>query len=140
MTGLRTDVATFLPDGRKISFSGAEPGRGVRLWVQGVEEDKPRAISPEGYRMLWSGCSPDGSVAVVTGPDQRFYFYPLAGGEPTPIPGLVAGDIPFSFSADGRSLLVRRRGEVPARVMLLDIGSGKKHLWKELMPPTRRES
>ena len=139
-TGLRIDLATFLPDGRKILFSGAEPGRGVRLWVQGVEEEKPRAISPEGYRMLWSGCSPDGRVTVVTGPDQRFYFYPLAGGEPTPIPGLLAGDIPFSFSADGRSLLVRRRGEVPARVMLLDIGSGKKELWKEVMPPTPRES
>jgi hypothetical protein len=85
--------------------------------------------------MLWQGASPDGSVTVVTGPDQRFYFYPLKGGEPTPIPALVAGDVPFSFSADGRSLLVRRRGEVPARIMLLDIGSGKKDLWKELMPP-----
>jgi len=133
--GLRIDLATLLPDGRKILFSGAEPGRGVRLWLQGVEEDKPRAISPEGYRMLWSGSSPDGSVTAVTGPDQRFYFYPLKGGEPTPIAGLLAGDIPFSISADGRSLLVRRRGEVPARVMLLDIGSGKKELWKELMPP-----
>jgi Tol biopolymer transport system component len=134
-TGLRMDLASWFPDGRRILISGSEPGRGTRLWVQGVEDAKPRAISPEGYRMLFAGVSPDGKVTAVTGPDQRLYFYPLGGGEPTPIPGLIAGDIPFSFSADGRTLLVRRRGEVPARIMLLDIASGKKELWKELLPP-----
>jgi Tol biopolymer transport system component len=134
-TGLGIDLATFLPDGRRILFSANEPGHGVRLWVQGVEDEKPRAISPEGYRMPWAGVSPDGKVTVVTGPDQRYYLYAVGGGEPTAIPGLVAGDIPCSWSADGSALLVRRRGEVPARVMLLDIRTGKKELWKELMPP-----
>ena len=134
-TGLRIFQAAFLLDGRRILFSGNEPDRGTRLWVQGIEEAKPRAISPEGYRMLFSRVSPDGKVTTVTGPDQRFYFYPVEGGEPTPIPGLVAGDLPFSWSADGRSFLVRRRGEVPARVMTLDIASAKKELWKEFMPP-----
>ncbi len=133
--GLRMSQASWFPDGRRILFSGNEPGRGERLWVQGVEDAKPRAISPDGYRMLEAGVSPDGKVTTVTGPDQRYYFYPLEGGEPTPIPGLVAGDIPFSWSADGRSLLVRRRGEAPARIMLLDIASGRKELWKELVPP-----
>ncbi len=134
-TGLRIELATFLPDGRRILFTANEPGRGIRLWVQGVEEEKPRAISPEGYRMPWGGVSPDGKVAVVIGPDQRYYLYAVGGGEPTAIPGLVAGDIPCSWSADGGALLVRRRGEVPARIMLLDLRTGKKELWKELMPP-----
>jgi Tol biopolymer transport system component len=133
--GVAIDSACWLPDGRRMLFSGSEPGRGVRLWVQGVDETKPRAISPEGYRMLSSEASPDGRIVAVIGPDQRFYLYPVAGGEPTPIPGLVPGDIPVSWSADGRTFLVRRRGEVPARIMVYDIASGKKELWKELMPP-----
>jgi Tol biopolymer transport system component len=133
--GLRVDQATFFDGARRILFSASEPGRGTRLWVQGVEETKPRAISPEGYRMLDGGVSPDGKLTVVSGPDQRQYFYPVEGGEPTPIPGLVAGDIPFAWSPDGRELLVRRRGEVPARILLLDTRSGEKKLWKELIPP-----
>ncbi len=133
--GIGIDTACWLPDGRRMLFSGSEPGRGVRLWVQGIDEAKPRAISPEGYRMLSQEVSPDGRFTAVIGPDQRFYLYPVAGGEPTPIPGLVAGDIPFSWSADGRTSLVRRRGEVPARIMVLDLSTGKRELWKELMPP-----
>jgi eukaryotic-like serine/threonine-protein kinase len=133
--GLRMDQATFFDGSRRILFSASEPGRGTRLWVQGVEEAKPRAISPEGYRMLDGGVSPDGKLTVVSGPDQRQYFYPVEGGEPTPIPGLVAGDIPFAWSPDGRELLVRRRGEVPTRILVLDARSGEKKLWKELIPP-----
>ncbi|MGE5275565.1 MAG: protein kinase domain-containing protein [Acidobacteriota bacterium] len=134
-SGLRVFQATFLPGGRRILFSGNEPGRGSRLWVQGVEDAKPRAISPEGYRMVFGGVSPDGRLTTVSGPDQRFYLYAVEGGEPTPIPGMVAGDIPCGWSPDGREILVRRRGEVPARIMLLDLRTGEKKLWKELIPP-----
>jgi hypothetical protein len=42
---------------------------------------------------------------------------------------------PCVWSPDGRELLVRRRGEVPARIMQLDLRSGVKKLWKELIPP-----
>ncbi len=133
-SGLRIEQASWLPDGRRMIFSGNEPERGARLWVQGIEDAKPRAISPEGYRMFGRGVSPDGRVVTVVGPDQRFYLYPVDGGEPTPIPGLVAGDVADVW-ADGRSLFVRRRGEVPARVLLLDVRSGRKELWRELMPP-----
>ena len=85
--------------------------------------------------MIFGGVSPDGKFTTVTGPDQRNYLYPVEGGEPTPIPGLVAGDIPCGWSPDGREILIRRRGEVPARIMLLDLHSGQKGLWKELIPP-----
>jgi hypothetical protein len=78
--------------------------------------------------------SPDGKQVAVTGPDRRPYLYPLSGGEPTPIPGVVAGDVVGGWRRDGRSLFVRRRGEVPLRVMTLDLATGRKDLWKELMP------
>jgi serine/threonine protein kinase/WD40 repeat protein len=131
-TGLRIDQLQWLPDGRTIVFSGAEPDRGSRLWVQGLDAAKPRPISPEGYRMNVS--SPDGKLVAVSGPDRRFYLYPIGGGEPTPIPGLVPGDVVGGWTHDGRSLFVRRRGEVPLRVWKLDLATGRKELWKELLP------
>ena len=44
--------ARWLPDGTGIVFSGNEPGRGVRFYVQALEGRKPRAISPEGINAL----------------------------------------------------------------------------------------
>ncbi len=129
---LRIDQIAWLPDGRGFVFSGAEPDRGSRLWLQGIDESKPKAFSPEGYRM--DARSPDGKLVAAVGPDRRLYLYPIAGGEPTPIPGLVAGDVVGGWRQDGHSLFVRRRGEVPLRVTTLDLATGRKELWKELMP------
>jgi Tol biopolymer transport system component len=134
VTGLRIHGASWLPDGR-ILFSANEPDHGIRIWTQRIEDAKPKAISPEGYRLFDRCVSPDGKLASVLGPDQRLYLYPVEGGEPTPIPGLAADDIPSGWFGDGRSLLVRRRGEVPAKIFVLDVHSGRKELWKELMPP-----
>jgi Tol biopolymer transport system component len=133
--GLHIQNAMWLPDGRRILFSAIEPGHGVRLYVQGLDEAKARAISPEGYRAFDRCLSPDGKLVAVSGPDQKDYLYFVEGGEPFAIPGLVSDDIPVSWSADGRSLLINRRGEVPLKVYWLDIRTGRKELWRELMPP-----
>ncbi len=134
-TPIRIEQAGWLPDGRRILFSGSEPDHGSRIWVQGLDDAKPRPVAPEGYRMFAKGLSPDGRAVASLGPDQRFYLYPVEGGEPTAIPGLVKGDVPSGWTQDGRSIFVRARGEVPQRLWKLDVATGRKELWKELMPP-----
>jgi hypothetical protein len=60
---------------------------------------------------------------------------PLDGGEPRPISGLTPGDLPVQWTADGASLYVFRRGEIPAKVFLCDVATGQKRPWKEIRPP-----
>ena len=55
------------------------------------------------------------------------------GGESRPIAGLVNGEFPLRFSADGKSIFVWKR-DLPARVYTIDLASGRHELWKELMP------
>ena len=78
--------------------------------------------------------SPDGHFVVATGPDQRIYLYPLAGGEPTALPGATPGDIPARWTTDGRALFVYRRHPIPVQVVRLDVATGRRELWKELVP------
>jgi serine/threonine protein kinase/Tol biopolymer transport system component len=126
--------AHYFPDGKRVLFLGSEPEHGVRLYVQDVDGSKPRPISPEGVSATQFVISTDGKLAAGVGPDQNGYLYPVDGGEPRPIPGFPQGDTPVSWSGDGRSLLIYRAGELPAKVYRLDLASGQKQLWRELIP------
>jgi eukaryotic-like serine/threonine-protein kinase len=124
----------FLPDGKRIVFTGSEPGHGTRLFLIDVAGGSPRAFTPEGYRFVPRSVSPDGRRVIVLGPDRRRYFYAVEGGEPEPIPGLAADETPYGWSGDGRFLYVARRREIPARVSKLDVQTGRREPWRELMP------
>jgi Tol biopolymer transport system component/predicted Ser/Thr protein kinase len=125
--------ARWLPDGKQIVFSGNEAGRGVRLYVESPEEGKPRPISPEGTNPFYV-ISPRGDLVAGVGPDHKIYLYPVAGGEPTPVSGTTPDEAPTGWSADGRSLYIFRFGEIPAKVSELDLSTGKRKPWKELVP------
>jgi hypothetical protein len=61
-------------------------------------------------------------------------LFPVDGGAPRPIPGVADGEFPLRFSPDGRSIFAWKRGEIPARVPRVDIDSGRREIWKELLP------
>jgi eukaryotic-like serine/threonine-protein kinase len=125
----------WFPDGKRILFGGNEPGHGVRLYIQDLTGGTPRPITPEGVSGFPTyAISPDGEAAAAIGPGQQGYLYPVEGAEPRPIPGLEAAYAPIAWSADGRSLYICRRGERPVQMYLLDIATGQKRLWKQLMP------
>jgi Tol biopolymer transport system component len=133
--GLAPELASWFPDGRRILLTASEAGRGARLYVLDAAGAAPRAISPQGYRCGLRCVSPDGRVAYVTGPDQRWYLYPLNGGEPAPLQGVGPNDSVTGWTADGRSLYLVNRGSYPAAVARLDPTSGRREPWKELTPP-----
>jgi len=131
--GLTVASAGWMPDGKRILFTASEAGRGLRLYLRDLEGGKPHALTPEAYRAT-RVVSTDGAWAVVTGPDRRTSLYPTSGGEPTPIPGIDAGEQVAQFGADSRSVYVYRRGETPTRVYRLDVATGRRELWRTLMP------
>lgn len=95
---------------------------------------KSEAITPEGVNGTAFVISPDSQLVAGIGPDQKGYLYPVAGGEPRVIPGLNPGEQPITFSADGASLYIYQPGELPARVDRLNVQTGQRTLWKQLLP------
>jgi hypothetical protein len=122
----------FLPDGKRIVFVGQEPGRPSRVFVQDLAGGAAKPVTPEGVvaRLL----SPDG-LSLVTQTPEGLALAPLEGGPSRPIPGVKPGDSPLRFTADGRFLFLRPDArEFPARVFRLDVSTGRREVWKELMP------
>ncbi len=127
--------ARWFPDGKRLLFSGDEPGKGVRLYVQDVNGSPAKAITGEGVNASLMAISPDGKQIALVGADQKPSLLTVDSGELRPIPGLDAGDAPIAWTSDGRSLFVYRLGEVPTTVNKLDLATGRKQLWKQLAPP-----
>ena len=128
--------ATWLPDGLNILFAGSEKGHGVRLYVQNVDGSKPRAVTPEGVSVALPGftVTNDGKWAAAIGPDRKCSMFPLDKGEARSVPGVLPGEYPLRFSPDDKFLYLWKRGEIPARVTRLEIATGKREVWKDLLP------
>jgi eukaryotic-like serine/threonine-protein kinase len=126
--------ARWLPDGKRFVFTGNEAGHGVQLYVQNASGGKPKVISPEGIDAQEFAVSTDGQFVVGIGPDQKGYLYPSAGGEPRIVNGMEPGDLPISWNQDGSSIYLYRTGEVPAKIYRLELATGKKTLWKQIVP------
>ncbi len=126
--------ALWFPDGRRILFNGVEPGVDLACYVQDVSQDPPGPPRLLARRRALA-ISRDGTWVAAAEPARGISLWPVAGGASRFVPASEPDDRPVGFSADGRSLWVFRRGEVPARVLRLDISTGRRDLWKVLWPP-----
>ena len=67
--------------------------------------------------------------------DDTLVLYPVGSGEPRRVGGLVANDRMIGWSADSRSLYIQTLNrEWPIRVFRFDVETGRRELWKELVP------
>jgi len=135
--GMHVVGAGFVPpDGKTIGFIAIEPGHGLRSYTLSLEGGKPKAFTPEG---LTNGAavSPDGKSFAANDAQGRATIYPVAGGEPKLLPGLEPQDVPVQWSSDGATLTLARFGELPMKLYRYALATGKKELWKELLPPDR---
>jgi Tol biopolymer transport system component len=126
--------SVWTPDGTRIVFAAREDGRQPRLFVVPAAGGQVRPITPEGVAV-------GGGQPLVVSSDSRYVLarergkvsrYPIEGGEPVPLIGLVAGDIPSRWSADGRSIWVLGGARPTIQVFQLDVATGRRTLWREI--------
>ena len=131
---------SFLPDGKRVLFSGTEPGHKPRLYVMDIEEGKVRAVSPEGVeldQLQVKFVSPDGKLVFARDIARGWLLYPIDGrmdSSPLPIAGLARGDAPVGWTADSRSLFVQGPEENPAPVFRVNWTTGKREPFREFRP------
>jgi Tol biopolymer transport system component/predicted Ser/Thr protein kinase len=133
--GVSPQTAAWLADGHRIILQANEPGRQSRLYLQDLASGAIRALSPEGYRAAGRlAVSPGEKSVPVVGPDRKPYLYPLQGGQPVALAGATFEDRWIGWTPDGQFLFLYRVGEIPAKVYRLEVASGRREVWRELVP------
>jgi eukaryotic-like serine/threonine-protein kinase len=124
--------ASFLADGRRVVFVGAERGRAQRTWVQELGGGLPVAITPEG--IVGVTTSPDGRWVAAADRDSTLVLFPLQGGAPRPLGKLASREEITQWSADGGTLFVAHGG-VHLEVFAVDVRSGERRAWRTFEVP-----
>jgi eukaryotic-like serine/threonine-protein kinase len=129
---------SWMPDGKEIIFAGND-GHGWRMYIEDLVGGAPRPVTPpvvligpETYQCHM--VSPDEKYVFARDLEGKAWLYPLAGGDPRPVPGIHRDDVWINWSMDGHSGYVFRWGGIPGRVFRLDLSTGNKQPILELSP------
>jgi hypothetical protein len=128
------DWAVFSRDGRRVYFAARDSSDVRRTYLQDLDGGEPRPVTADGF--IGQVLSPDGRTLATVDRYGEYYLYPLdASSQPRPIPGYVDGDVLLQWSTDGSSLFIREAGNLALRIHRLDLATGERRFWKELVPP-----
>ncbi len=118
---------------KRILFTGNEPNRPLRTFIQSLNGGKLTPVTPEGT--VAARVSPDEKYVTAVA-ENKLILFPIEGGDPKPIADLEPGESVIRWSADGRHLFLSKVEE-PAFVKIsrLDVSNGRKEVWKELRTP-----
>jgi eukaryotic-like serine/threonine-protein kinase len=126
--------AGFFPDGRRIVFTGSEPGRATRVYVQDIPDGRPVPITPEGFVLTTSAAvSPAGDMVIAVGGNDELFLCSTFGRPPRRLPGASPGELVAGWVRGGRAVYVFQPSQIPARVFRLDL-NGRRELVKTLAP------
>jgi DNA-binding winged helix-turn-helix (wHTH) protein len=130
--------AGWLPDGKRIAFTGRAPGAGARVYVRELAGGTPRPITPPGVVVYRNTITPDGAyLAAPCG--KQACLYPIDGtAKPQPIAG-TEGCIcnVLGWDRSGALYLRDAKRTPPTRVLRVDPKTGQREPWRELEPPER---
>ena len=127
----------WMPDGKSFYY-GADDGHGFRMYVRDLAGGPPRAVTPvitvKSYYFETHLVSPDGKFLFARDTNGKAKLYPLAGGEPQDVAGLMPDDVWITWAKDGKEAYVFHDEKTSATVYRLDVTSGKRQLVAKLAP------
>jgi eukaryotic-like serine/threonine-protein kinase len=126
--------AEWLPDGKSVIFTAAEPGHERRVYVQDIDPpgSVPRPVTPE--NIFGSLVTPDGKWVLASDAHHQRWLFPIAGGEPQKLNlDIPPSETIMSFFDNGKSLLLRTRA-LPLKITRVDLATGKREPFKEIVP------
>ena len=126
--GLEVGIIRWFPDGKKIYFNAASPGKPTRLYEQDVAGGAPRPIGPVGF--VGRAISPDGKFIAGRNGDRKAGLLPLDGSDVRILAGAPEGRI-LRFDSAGTGLFVGLL-QFPPKINRYDIATGRTETWREL--------
>jgi eukaryotic-like serine/threonine-protein kinase len=134
LTDDKTDHFNFawLPDSKSIIYSAAESGHPARSYLLDTHGGTPRPVTPEGT--IGGLPTPDGKFVLAVDAKRARWLYPITGAEPAKLNFVLNPDERvMGFFDGGKSLLVRT-ASVPVKVTRVNIATGRREPFKEIMP------
>jgi DNA-binding winged helix-turn-helix (wHTH) protein/Tol biopolymer transport system component len=123
----------WTPDGKQLLFTASVAGHADRCFLQSIDGGEPRPVTPEG--VSFCQVSPDGKwVAAHGGMEGSVQLYPIGGGAPRAVPGMLPEES-FAWTSDPHVLYVFKAREKQIKVFRLNIDTGQRQFFKEIILP-----
>ncbi|MBZ5629851.1 MAG: protein kinase [Acidobacteriia bacterium] len=130
--GTNENDVTFARDGRWAAFSAFDAKHEVRDYLLDLRDGKFRPVTPPGSKA--GKLSPDGTrIVTLDVAAQKYVLVDVASGKMSDVPGIEKQDEVLGWGTDGRMLAVWNQ-ELPARLSLVDVASGRRQLVQTVEP------
>ena len=133
----RVGNGAWLPDSKRIVFTGYTGDNTPRGYLQEIPAGLPRAITPPGVVLPEKAAARDES-SVLGRVGATWVLFPIEGGDDRPVPVLTPVDVPLQWSHNGRYVYtvasVGDGTQAAVDVFRLEVTTGDRALWKTLMP------
>ncbi|MFN0102560.1 MAG: winged helix-turn-helix domain-containing protein [Bryobacteraceae bacterium] len=130
--GVTVQWAKFFPDGKHLLALAAEKDKPLRLYRLGINGGEPEPISGPGM-VRHAAISPDGRRVLYLAADGKLMCWSSTGVVEVPAKEPLA---PIQWRQDDATVYVQhvKGSGIPAKVSLIDVGSGHLTFWKWLGP------
>lgn len=128
--------ARFTPDGRRLVVSANEKGRKIRLYRLDLETGDSAPVTPEGVGYLLA-LSSSGDAVTSEDLDRQLRLFPLDGGSPRTVAGLLPGEVVLLWLPGDEGFLAALPNSIPLRVFRVDARTAVRRLHAEVGPTDR---